>query len=667
MKKRIWIQSPITIVLFGIIVLLAVQNYLLVGSQGYGHLIFQIVCVAAAVIIIVISQWLFSRYLKAMVAAAGKVLTSAQRDALDQYPFPVALVGERNDLVWCNQRFSGSVSATENFLGENIAEYLSGHTVTEIPEDGLDVDVSNKLYTVYSNRLTVEGTYLYLLYFIENTQYKTIAAEYKKTRPVAALIVFDNMDEISKLAKPGEMSQISADVEMKIVNWVNDIGGFMTRTSAGRYQIIWEAQHLERAIERKFDLLDAVRTIQLPGKVNVTLSIGVGGDGKTLRDCADMASQALDMALGRGGDQTVVKIGSDYQFFGGVSKGIEKRSKVRARVVANALSTLFEGAEQIFVMGHHNSDLDCVGAAVGVAYIARVRFGKKAHIVIDSASTVATPLLKTFTDANHAELFISPKQALTMIDDQSVLVVVDTHSRDFLEDRAVYDACKQVAVIDHHRKMVNYIDRAVIFYHEPFASSASEMVTELIDYLTDGRMDQLEADALLSGIMLDTKNFVMKTGARTFEAAAFLRKNGADPVEAKRLFANSFESCQQKFEFISAAELYHNMAIAVGTHSDGDYRVVAAQAADELLNISGVDASFVLFPCGNGVNVSARSYGRINVQLIMEKIGGGGHLTMAGAQLADVTPEQARSRVMKAIDAFLEDRGTVPAAPAAPG
>lgn len=666
MKKRIWIHSPITVALLAIIVLLAVQNYLLSGAQAYGHLVFQIFCVVAAVLIIALSQWTFGRYLKSMVAAAGKVLTSTQRDALDQYPFPVALVGERNDLVWCNRRFSGSVGATENFLGENIAEYLSGHTVTEIPEDGLDVEVSNKLYTVYCNRLPDDGAYRYLLYFIENTQFKTIAAEYKKTRPVAALIVFDNMDEISKLAKPGEMSQISADVEMKIVHWVNEIGGFMTRTSAGHYQIIWEAQHLERAIERKFDLLDAVRTIQLPGKVNVTLSIGVGGDGATLRDCADMAGQALDMALGRGGDQTVVKLGADYQFFGGVSKGIEKRSKVRARVVANALSTLFEGAEHIFVMGHRNSDLDCVGAAVGIFYLARARFGKEAHIVIDPASTVATPLLESFRAAGQSGLFLTPKQALSQIDERSVLVIVDTHSRDFLESREVYDACKQVAVIDHHRKMVNYIDRAVIFYHEPFASSASEMVTELIDYLTDGRMDPLQAEALLSGIMLDTKNFVLKTGARTFEAAAFLRKNGADPVEAKRLFANSFESYQEKYEFISSAELYHGMAIAVGTRSDGDFRVVAAQAADELLGISGVDASFVLFPFGNGVNVSARSFGRINVQLIMEKIGGGGHLTMAGAQLPDMTPQQARDRVVQAIDTFLADRAAPVEKPASP-
>lgn len=660
MKKRIWVNSPIVLALLVIVALMAVQNYVISGRQQYTILIIQIICVLLALCAVIVSERYFARYVRGAVNSAVKRLTTTEREALDSYPFPVALVGEHNDLVWCNRHFAGTVSDAETYLGENIAEYLSGHTVTEIPEDGLDVEVSHKLYTVFCNRLVNENSYQYILYFIENTHFKTTEQEYKKTRPVAAIVVLDNMDEISKLAKPGEMSQISAEVEMKIEQWINGVGGFVSRVNSGRYLIVWEKQHLDHAIERKFDLLDEVRAIRLANKVNVTLSIGVGSEGKTLRECYDMASQSLDMALGRGGDQTVVKYGTEYRFFGGVSKGIEKRSKVRARVVANAMSTLFDGADRVYIMGHRNSDLDSVGAAVGMAYLARTRFQKEAHVIIDRDSTVATPLLDCFYAADHGDVFISPKQALEKITPETVLVVVDTHSRDFLESREIYDACKQVAVIDHHRKMVNYIDRAVIFYHEPFASSASEMVTELVDYLSDGRLDQLEADALLSGIMLDTKNFVLKTGVRTFEAAAFLRKNGADPVEAKRLFANSFENYKKKHEFISSAQIYNGMALAVSTEEGHDHRVVAAQAADELLNIRGVDASFVLFPFGNGINISARSLGRVNVQLIMEKIGGGGHLTMAGAQLAGLTPEQARQKVTEAIDAFFADRGTLP-------
>ena len=264
------------------------------------------------------------------------------------------------------------------------------------------------------------------------------------------------------------------------------------------------------------------------------------------RDCYDTAGQALDMALGRGGDQAVVRIGNEYKFFGGVSKGVEKRSRVRSRVVANALSALMENCSQVFIMGHRNSDLDCLGSAIGIWSIAAKKFNKPAHIVIDRETTLAKPLLDAFIHDGHEDIFLSPMQALSMYDQEALLVIVDTHSGDFLESREVYNASKQVVVIDHHRKMVNYIDHAVIFYHEPYASSASEMVTELVEYLAENKLSQTEADALLSGIMLDTKSFVLKTGVRTFEAAAFLRRKGADTVEVKRLFANSFESYPEK-------------------------------------------------------------------------------------------------------------------------
>ncbi len=660
MKKRIWINSPIVYILLALVIGMAVQSYFSAANRSSTVLIFQVICVLVALAAVIVSDQYFSRYVRNTILSAGKVLSTAQRETLSRYPLPVAVVGEHDDLVWCNGLFASSVSTNETFLGSNISEYLSGYSVRDIPESGLDVEIGEKLYTVYRNRVVYENEYQYILYFIDNTYFKRTVEKYQRTRPAGALVVFDNLEEISKMAKPGEMSQVSADVEMKIENWVKEVGGYVSRMGTGRYQIVWESQHLDRAIERKFDLLDEVRAIRLENKVNVTLSVGVGRGGKNLRECFEMAGQSLDMALGRGGDQAVIKNGTEYQFFGGVSKGLEKRSKVRARVVANALSTLLEGADRVFVMGHRNSDLDSVGAAVGVSYIARTCFNREAYIVIDKNSTVATPLLRCFEAEEQDDLFIAPKDALEMVTPQSVLVVVDTHSDSMLESREVYDACKQVAVIDHHRKMVNYISRAVIFYHEPFASSASEMVTELIDYISNAPLDHLEADALLSGIMLDTKNFVLKTGVRTFEAAAFLRKNGADPVEAKRLFASSFDSYKQKYDFISNAQIHRGMALAVGTEAGKDFRVVAAQAADELLNISGVDASFVMFPFGNGVNISARSFGRINVQLIMEKIGGGGHLTMAGAQMAGITPEEARKRVEEAIDAFLADRGIQP-------
>ena len=660
MKKRIWVNSPITILLLILVTFLAVQNYHLGGTKNIAVLVIQVVCIITAAVAVVASRITFRRYIRHSVTAAGRYLSGAQKDSIEQFPLPVAVVGERGDLIWCNSQFEKRVFPVPDVIGSDLTEFLNDHAVSEISSEGLDVTCQKRMYTFYSHPVANENQYVYLLYFVDNTEFKQIANEFDRTRPSVAIASFDNLEELSQMAKPGELAQISADVEMKIENWVSLAGGFVCRVSSGKYLIVWDHQALDKAMSRKFDLLDEIRDIHLSNRVNATLSVGVSMGGASVRDCYDTAGQALDMALGRGGDQAVVRIGSEYKFFGGVSKGVEKRSRVRARVVANALSALIENSSQVFIMGHRNSDLDCLGAAIGVWSIAANKFNKNTHIVIDRESTLAGPLLEAFIRDGHGDMFVSPMQALSMYDQDALLVVVDTHSRDFLESREVYDASKQVVVIDHHRKMVNYIDHAVIFYHEPYASSASEMVTELVEYLAENKLSQTEADALLAGLMLDTKSFVLKTGVRTFEAAAFLRRKGADTVEVKRLFASSFESYQLKYQLIASAQIHHGMAIAAAEDSK-DLRIEAAQAADELLNICGVEASFVLFPFEGSINISARSFGRINVQIIMEKIGGGGHLTMAGAQLPGETVEQARKKLIRAIEEFSRERGVLAA------
>ena len=658
MKKRIWVNSPITILLLILVAFLAAQNYHLGGMKNTAVFAVQVVCIVAAVAAVVASRVTFRRYIRRSVVSAGKYLTGAQKSSAEQFPLPLAIAGERGDLIWCNPRFEQQVLPAANIVGTDLSECLNGHTVSEIPPDGLDVAFRNRMYTVFMYRAASENQYVYLLYFIDNTHYKQIARDFDRTRPSVAIASFDNMEELSQVAKPGEIAQIAAEVEMKIENWVSLAGGFVCRVSSGKYLIVWDHQALDKAMSRKFDLLDEVRDIHLSNRVNATLSVGVSMGGNSVRDCYDTAGQALDMALGRGGDQAVVRIGNEYKFFGGVSKGVEKRSRGRSRVVANALSALMENSSQVFIMGHRNSDLDCLVSAIGVWSIAAKKFNKPAHIVVDRETTLAGPLLDAFIRDGHADIFLSPMQALSMYDQEALLIIVDTHSGDFLESREVYDASKQVVVIDHHRKMVNYIDHAVIFYHEPYASSASEMVTELVEYLAESKLSQTEADALLSGIMLDTKSFVLKTGVRPFEAAGFLRRKGADTVDVKRLFANSFESYQRKYQLIAGAQIHHRMAIAVSEQA-GDLRIEAAQAADELLNVSGVEASFVLFPFEGSIHVSARSFGRINVQIIMEKIGGGGHLTMAGAQLPGETVEHARRKLFDAIDEFSCERGVL--------
>ncbi len=385
----------------------------------------------------------------------------------------------------------------------------------------------------------------------------------------------------------------------------------------------------------------------------MTLSIGIGRGEKTLAQSEASARQALDMALGRGGDQAAVKTGTLYEFYGGVSKGVEKRTKVKSRMVANALSELIANADKVLIMGHKFGDLDCVGASVGMATAVRSE-GKKAFIVVDQEKNLSKALIDmVISDEANRNLFIDPDEALFTITPHTLLIVCDTHTRNLVESQQVYERCKTVVVIDHHRKMVNHIDNAVIFYHEPYASSASEMVTELIQYMGEKcEITPVVAQALLAGIMLDTRSFAMRTGVRTFEAAAYLRRSGADTVVVRKMFSNSMDSYQRKSRIVANAQIYRNCAVAQSDFSSEDMRVIAPQAADELLSIDGVDASFVIYENGGVIYISARSMGIINVQLIMEKMGGGGHQTMAATQLKDVEMEKAKQILFESIDDY---------------
>ena len=386
------------------------------------------------------------------------------------------------------------------------------------------------------------------------------------------------------------------------------------------------------------------------------MSIGIGRGESTLAQSEVSARQALDMALGRGGDQAVVKNKTLYEFYGGVSKGVEKRTKVKTRMVANALSELIANSDRVLVMGHKFGDLDCVGAAVGMAYAIR-SIGKKADVVIDRNKNLANILVDMVEQQGNEDLFIDPQEAIFRITPNTLLIVCDTHTENLLESEEVYRKCKTVAVIDHHRKMVNHIENAVIFYHEPYASSASEMVAELVQYMGDNcRINSVVAQALLSGIMLDTRNFVLKTGVRTFEAAAYLKRIGADTVIVRKLFASTMDSYQRKSRIVAAAQIYKGCAVAESEYSGEDMRIVAPQAADELLGIDNVDASFVLYETDGVVNISARSMGAINVQIIMEKLGGGGHHTMAGAQIKGIESEKVRQMLLESIDRYFEEK-----------
>lgn len=565
---------------------------------------------------------------------------------LEKIPFPAIIIGDNNEIVFANNLFKTVVSGDFDCVGESVAKFLQNKKIEYIFENnGTDISFDKKSYTVYG----VNSEKIKILYYIEDTYYKKKTFEYLASRPTVFLITFDNKDEILRDIEVEQSSQVIAKVEQQLQNWAKDAGGIFRKLNESLYMMIVEERYVEFFVNKKFEILEIIRNIKLDENKYATISIGVGRGASSLRESELWAKKALDMALGRGGDQAVVKQKDSYAFFGGISKGIEKLDKVRTRVIANTLLEHISTSDVVLIMGHKYSDLDSVGACVGMWSAVTKGQKKPAYVVVNESLTLADNLVSSVKNSVEEKIFINCQSAINLITDKTLLIVVDTHSPNFIEDFTVYQRCKRIVVIDHHRMMVNHIDDALVFYHEPSVSSASEMVTELIQYFGEDFLNSIEAEALLSGIMLDTKNFVLKTGVRTFEAAAFLRKKGASTVAVKRLFSNTIATYKEKYQIVSSAEIFNNCAISVSPNNMTDVRLAAAQAADELLDIQGVKASFVIYFDNGIVNVSARSMGDINVQLLMEKLGGGGHQTMAGAQIENTNVEQVREKVIEMI------------------
>ena len=621
----------------------------------YTEMVLSVLAVAA----VVLANAHFQLYVNTAVKSAKKILSASDYRAIEGFALPVALVGASGDIIWVNARFADGVCQGRTCQGENILKFIYPKTLRQVLEgDGADVTVGDRQYTVYAIS-TQNGS---VLYFVDDTYYKNVSLEHSETRPIVAIVTFDNRDELSRDSSGSEDARIASEVEAALRNWAQEMGGFLKKLSGGRYLVLTDEAHVRAATEKRFAILDAVRTIKTAENRSATISMGVGRGTSSLSESEQWARQALDMALGRGGDQVAVKQKDDsYEFFGGLSKGVEKRDKVRTRVIAATLCDHIAASDSVFIMGHKFSDLDSVGAAVGMWSAVSRGLKKPAHVVVNRAQSLANSVIASIEEAEtEQKVFVSPAEALTMITGKSLLIIVDTHSQDFVESVELLDTAARVVVIDHHRMMVKHISNAIVFYHEPYASSASELVTELVQYIGEKTLSRAEAEALLAGIMLDTKGFVLKTGVRTFEAAAYLRRRGADTVEVKRLFSNSIETYKAKYRLVSSAELYNNCAIACEEKEFPDIRIAAAQAADELLSIQGVSASFVIFPTGNAVNISARSLGDVNVQVIMEAVGGGGHLTMAAAQLADTAPRQARDTLVSVLNNLLPQASKMP-------
>ena len=578
-------------------------------------------------------------------------------------PLPAVLVrlGD-GGIIWANHRFSELTGYADTMMEQHLDEVMPGFSTdwlasgkTESPRD---VRLGNSRYRVYGTTRRAEdsrGTMLGVLYFSDLTELYQIRDEYIRSRPVVSIILIDNYEELTKNLTESAISTMNAKLNETITQWTEGYKGLLRKLERNRFLFIFEKRDLSDAIEDKFSLLEDIHEIASPSGLPASISIGMGVDAENFEEGYNFAALSIEMALSRGGDQAVVKDRFNFTFYGGRNKEADYRSKVRSRVTANSLMELIGQSGHVFIMGHKNADLDAVGAAVGICCLCRKK-GRKANIVIDLEKNASQKLIEEIQlQPEYKDIFISGQDALLMADNRSILIVVDTNRPDQVECKPLLEAITKVCVVDHHRRAADYINPVVVNLHEPYASSASELVTEILLYAVEQKdVLPIEAKSLMAGICLDTKFFNVRTGERTFEASAALRRMGADTTEVKKLLQNDFQDTMAKYQIIKSSRLYKE-EIAIAALNTPTTRVLAAQAADELLNISGITASFVMYPDNDQVIISARSIGKANVQMILEPLGGGGNTATAGAQLRNTDVKDALDQLVASIDKFYEE------------
>lgn len=579
-----------------------------------------------------------------------------------QAPFPMAVVRLGDDgIVYANDSFARLTNFQDTMKERSMEEFLPGFNTLWLSEGKneypYDVTLDKRRYRVYGSVIQVDDpmqSRLGILYFADLTELYQVRDEYIRSRPVVSIILVDNYEELTKNLTEAAISSLSANINATITKWTESYHGMLRRLERNRFLFVFEKKDLQHAIDNKFSLLEEIHEITSPSGVAASISFGLGVDSESFEEAYDFAALSIEMALSRGGDQAVIKDRVNFHFYGGRTKEAEHRSKVRSRVTANSMMELIGQSSRVFIMGHHNADLDAVGAAMGIACLCRKK-GKEFHIILDKDFNSASKLIEEIVKVpEYKRAFISGQEALLLSDNRSTLIVVDTNRPDQLEYRDLLDAVPRVCVVDHHRRAADYIKPVVVNLHEPYASSAAELVTELLQYAVEKKdVLPIEAKSLLAGIFLDTKSFHVRTGERTFEAAAYLRQLGADTVEVKKLLQNDYQETMAKYQIIKAARL-HRKDIAIAALNAGTSRTLAAQAADELLNIEGFTASFVLYPDHDQVIISARSIGNANVQMILEPLGGGGNAATAGCQVKGKTVKEALDALVASIDQFYE-------------
>ena len=617
---------------------------------------------AAAIALLILDIAVTRQRVKGIAANVQTAVDNLSRSVTVTAPWPVAeLLLPEGELLWHNRQFQKALNTVESKVGERLSDIFPDFRTDWLEAGKLEApneqQIRDRRYRClgFLPKQDADGGKIAQLIWLDCTELYETRDEYVRSRPVVGIILIDNYDELTNNLTDSGVSTLNAALNERISAWAEKIGGLLRKLERNRFLFLFEAKDLFRITEGKFSLLESAREITNPGGIAATISFGVGKDGAGFQENYDFAALALEMALSRGGDQAVIKDRYDFSFYGGRSVETERRGKVKSRVMASSMSALIQQASRVFLMGHRNADADAIGAACGVVAVCR-SMGKKANIVIDEASSSAPKLLALIhEEPQYEDVFLSGQDALLLADAKSLLVVVDTNRPDQVESRELLESMTRVAVIDHHRRAADYISNAALNMHEPFASSACELVTELLSYTVDAKtILPCELAAMMAGIVLDTKNYTVRVNSRTFEAAAFLRNQGVDPVDVKKLFQSGFEETVQRYRIIENARIYLDN-IAVTCAEEDVSRALAGQAADELLSIDGVRCSFVLFRQHDAIFISARSVGTVNVQVILETLGGGGNAVTAGAQLKGVTMDEARQRLVDAIDKYFTE------------
>lgn len=593
----------------------------------------------------------------------------AAQSTIINSPFPLVVLETNGNIIW----------KSSNFIKE-FANIDTGTTLTDVIKElklkiensqntnnisiSESMKIGEKNYKVIAEYTKLRekehknsSEYMATVYFLDETNYVKLLEEYTNSRTCIGIIVLDNYEELMQRVTEEEKLKITSNAEKNIYSWVNEYDGLLVKSERDTYVCIFDQLNLEKIKEDKFEILDEIKEIKTQDNIQLTLSIAISENEKTNSEEYKSAKAVIDIALGRGGDQAIIKQNGKYYFFGGRTQEVEKRTRVKARIVAQALEELMNSASNVIIMGHTNSDIDAMGSGMGVYRIAKT-IGKDAYIVNETNGTSLDNFINDLKDIEeYNDVIIDKAEALNKISADSLLVVVDTDKKNYVEAPELLDKTDKIVVIDHHRRGTDYIENAILTFHEVYASSACELVTELVEYAEKTvKLTKFEVEALYAGIMMDTKNFTFKTGVRTFEAAAFLRKCGVDIIKVKKWFQSDLETYNKISEIVAKSEIIDDtIAISIYDKEDSDANITCAKAADELLTISNITASFVIGKMGDKIYISGRSTGDINVQLILEKLGGGGHITVAGAQVEGMTQEEVKQELINRINEYFTE------------